>query len=112
MVASRTACCILISLFQIPGELCCLFAYLYLQIDTLDYGFYARDCFRVDMDRNGHITAYELGKALSNGKCCNLCLFDLIVSLVLFRVARQHIQKYRTSHRYIYIYIYIKHYNN
>ena len=82
MVASRTAC-ILISLFQIPGELCCLFAYLYLQIDTLDYGFYALDCFRVDMDRNGHITAYELGKALSNGKCCNLCLFELIVSLVL-----------------------------
>ena len=25
-------------------------------------------CFRVDSDGNGQITAYELGKALSNGK--------------------------------------------
>jgi len=29
---------------------------------------------RVDADRNGQITAYELGQALSNGKRCSIML--------------------------------------
>jgi len=74
----HTSCYIYLCTFLLGSESHMLSFWSFYSLTHLILYFICVLLLRVDSDRNGQITSYELGKALSNGRCCVILLVTIL----------------------------------